>query len=229
MKFISQNISFLMSKENLSQDEFGSMFGLKRGAIGSYLNKDVKPKIETLQKISEYFGLTIDDFLNVDISNSENIRSSAGIIQKNSSDKLPENNSRAPGIPLIPIEAMAGYVTGLDYDGVVLKNCDHYFVPEFQQIGADFMIRVSGDSMSPIYRNGDVLACKKIKEVLFFQWGKVYVLDTSQGALVKRLFEHEKPEYVVCRSDNKESYPPFALPRADIRGLSLVLGVIRIE
>ena len=133
------------------------------------------------------------------------------------------------GIPLIPIDAIAGFVLKEDSEGVIQQNCEHYVVPEFERIGAEFVIRVSGNSMSPKYGNGDVLACKKIKDIVFFQWGKAYVLDTSQGVLVKRIFEHENPDYVICSSDNNENYPPFFLPKSDIRSLSIVLGVIRLE
>jgi len=83
--------------------------------------------------------------------------------------------------------------------------------------------------MYPKYSNGDVLACKKITDILFFQWGKVYVIDSSQGILVKRIFEHTDNDYVLLISDNKEKYPPFAMPKSDIRSLSIVLGVIRME
>ena len=134
------------------------------------------------------------------------------------------------GIPLIPVEAIAGFVLGVDSEGVPQKDCEHYIVPEFERIGADYLIKVGGNSMYPKYSNGDILACKKIKDILFFQWGKAYVLDTSQGALVKRIYEHENnPDYVVCVSDNKENYPSFLLPRSDIRSISIVLGVIRLE
>src|SRR5665647_33005 len=81
------------------------------------------------------------------------------------------------GIPLIPIDAIAGFVLKEDSEGVIQQNCDHYVVPEFEKIGAEFVIRVSGNSMIPKYGSGDILACKKITDILFFQWGKAYVLD----------------------------------------------------
>jgi phage repressor protein C with HTH and peptisase S24 domain len=96
--------------------------------------------------------------------------------------------------------------------------------------GCEFVIRVSGSSMYPKYSNGDLLACKKIPAITFFQWGKVYVLDTVQGALVKRLFEDkENSDNIICQSDNKENYPAFSLPKNEIRSLSIVLGVIRMD
>lgn len=95
--------------------------------------------------------------------------------------------------------------------------------------GVEFMIRVSGSSMYPKYANGDILACKKIHEILFIQWGKVHVIESaSQGALVKRIFEHDT-DTIRCVSDNKENYPAFLMPKSDIRSLSIVLGVIRLE
>ena len=84
--------------------------------------------------------------------------------------------------------------------------------------------------MYPKYSNGDMLACRKIAEILFFQWGKVYVIDSSQGVMIKRIYEDkENTQNISCVSDNKDHYPPFSIPKKDIRSLSMVLGVIRTE
>ncbi len=130
------------------------------------------------------------------------------------------------GVPLIPIEAMAGWAEGdtqiLDY------HTDLYKVPEFDDLDVDFMIRVKGSSMYPKYNSGDVVACKRLPMDTFFQWNKVYVLDTSQGAMIKRLMPSEKPEHLKCVSDN-EKYLPFDIPLEDIYHIAIVLGVIRLE
>jgi len=83
--------------------------------------------------------------------------------------------------------------------------------------------------MYPKYSSGDILACRKIYEILFFQWGKVYVIDSSQGQLIKRICRHENEDMVWLVSDNKEKYEPFAIPKSDIRSLSIVVGVVRME
>ena len=141
-------------------------------------------------------------------------------------NQLIKNNDNT-GIPLIPFDAVAGY--GEDKEGVKYEDCERYNVPEFTKGGVEFLIRVSGSSMYPKYSNGDILACKKIHDILFFQWGKVYVIDSSQGQLVKRIFESEKEDCITLVSDNKEKYPPFSIPKEDIRSLSIVLGVVRME
>lgn len=145
-------------------------------------------------------------------------------------DGLPVAHPAAvgTGIPLIPIEAIAGIPAG-DYVGSRFLDCEHYLVPEFANLNVEYMIRVSGSSMYPKYSNGDILACRRVNDVLFFQWGKIYVIDSSQGALVKRVFQDEDPDKILLVSDNKEHYPPFSIPKSDIRSLSIVVGVIRLE
>lgn len=137
-----------------------------------------------------------------------------------------ENNNE--GIPLIPIEAVAGW-NGVDTSGVSLIECEHYQIPDFVSAGAEYLIRVSGSSMYPKYSSGDILACKKIHEITFFQWGKIYVIDSAQGAMVKRLFEcSTNTDNIICKSDN-DKYPSFELPKSEIRSLSIVIGVVRLE
>lgn len=132
------------------------------------------------------------------------------------------------GIPLVPIDAVAGF-NGWDESGIAELDCARYDVPDFAAVHADFLIRVSGSSMYPKYSSGDILACRKIVEVTFIQWGKIYVIDSQQGAMVKRLFEIEgDDEHILCKSDN-ENYPPFKLPKDEIRSLSIVVGAIRLE
>ena len=153
-----------------------------------------------------------------------------GPMLKSEEQPLPEAkkiNSKHKGIPLIPMEAIAGF-PAIDNDGVSFDDCQHYSIPEFEAKGANFLIRVSGDSMTPLYCNGDIIACRKISEIHFFQWGGVYVLDTSQGVLVKYVEECEKnDDCILCVSENKR-YKPFSLPKDDIRSLSTIVGLVRL-
>ena len=89
----------------------------------------------------------------------------------------------------------------------------------------DFTIMVRGDSMEPEFRSGDEIACLKVNEKAFVQWGKPHVLFTSQGIVVKRLYEGENG--FRCVSDNKQ-YPEFFVPGEDVYSVSLVVGVVRV-
>lgn len=129
------------------------------------------------------------------------------------------------GIPLIPINAMAGAMMG--EQTVMEYECERYVVPLFK--GAEFLIPVKGSSMYPKYSPGDIVACKRIPMTdIFFQWNKVYVLDTNQGALIKRIKKGSDAEHILIVSDNKD-YEPFELPIRCINNVAIVIGVIRLE
>ena len=143
--------------------------------------------------------------------------------EKKIAHRVPEG--RKEGIPLIPIEAMAGALTS---EQTVLEyECERYVVPVFK--GADFLIPVKGSSMYPKYSSGDIVACQRVPmSDLFFQWNKVYVIDTNQGALIKRIKPGSTSDRILIVSDN-EKYDPFELPVSAIHAVALVIGVIRLE
>jgi transcriptional regulator with XRE-family HTH domain len=66
--FISKNILYLVKKLGCSQDEFGALFELNRGNINQYVKEKTQPKIDTIQRICNHFSITIDDFVNLDLS-----------------------------------------------------------------------------------------------------------------------------------------------------------------
>ena len=119
---------------------------------------------------------------------------------------------------------MAGFGTG---DMQVLEyECERFVIPTFHE--AEFLIQVKGSSMYPKYSSGDIVACKKLPVDTFFQWNKVYVLDTVQGALIKRIKRANSEDNLLIVSDNPK-YEPFELKRSEIRSVAIVIGVIRLE
>lgn len=128
-------------------------------------------------------------------------------------------------LPMLPIHAAAGVFTG---DVQVMEyECERYVVPMFRE--ATFLIPVLGDSMYPTYNNGDVIACRKLDSWSFFQFGKVYVIYTSQGVLVKRIREGSTEQCILIISDNKTEYPSFELDKKEILGVALVIGGLWLE
>ena len=196
----------------LSQNRFEGSVGLSTGYVNN-LKDNVRK--DTLAKISAVYPEL----------NTAWLLTGEGEMLK--SGRATHEPTPAKGLPLIPFDCVAGY--GEDNKGIALNDCERYYIPEFENIGAEFIVRVGGSSMYPKYSSGDLLACRKIHDVLFFQWGKIYVIDSSQGQLIKRVFEHENPDLITLVSDNKEKYPPFPMPKSDIRSLSIVLGAVRVE
>ena len=126
------------------------------------------------------------------------------------------------------------YSTSDTSDGLVSEfykimefDNEQFVIPTFKD--ADYLVQIKGDSMYPKYNSGDIVACKKLDmEDFFFQWDKVYVLETSQGTLTKRIKKGSSTDKITLISDN-ESYDSFELAISKILGVALVIGVIRVE
>lgn len=125
--------------------------------------------------------------------------------------------------PRIPLAAAAGSLTEAS-EGVTIADCEQ--MPIVQLIPSyDFTITLKGDSLYPKYESGDEVACKRIDQTSFIQWGKLHVLDTSQGIVAKRIYDDG--DKIRCVSYNPE-YPDFSIDKREIYSISLVVGLIRI-
>ena len=127
-------------------------------------------------------------------------------------------------VPLIPFEAQGGQLDGFARDGVTLAQCETVPTP-FK--GAQFAISVRGQSMSPAYPSGCVLfISKNIAD--WVEWGKVYVLDTENGVIVKQLAPSSLGnDFVCCKSFNDApEFAPFDVPKSTIFGIYRVVGAL---
>ncbi len=206
---ITERILLYLDSKGISKYKFSKDLGVSNG----FLDKKREIGTDKYANILEYFP---------DINPEWLLTGKGEMLRDNNNVCIAKKD--AHGIPLIPASAMAGMFSG---DVQILEHeCDRYVVPVFK--GADFLISVKGSSMYPKYNSGDIVACKKLPLDTFFQWNKVYVLDTDQGPLIKRILEGSDNDAVQIVSDN-DKYKPFELKRVQIYNIALVLGVIRLE
>lgn len=221
---VSDRIGQYIDYKGVSYYAFENALGASRGSI----SKAVKEKKSIGSNVLENILSVYEDLNPIWLLTGQGamIRDQGrGLYMDEQNKELTAHHVDQEGIPLIPVEAMAGFCAG-NSTPVMDFECDKYVIPNFR--GAEFLIQVKGDSMCPKYTSGDVIACKKLPLDTFFQWNKVYVIDSEQGVLVKRVKRASDPEYVILVSENKE-YDPFELPRKEITSLAIVIGVIRLE
>ena len=210
---IKERILYFVETLGVSKRKFYERINVSRGTLesDSGITEDVMAKfLAEFPEISEKWLLTGE-----------------GEMLKRAEMRMEiEGIDRKKALPLLPVEAIAGW-DGTMPTGVMDWQCEWLDMPNFIIRGADYLIRISGDSMYPEYRSGDIIACRRLSEVTFFQWGKIYVIDSNQGVMLKRIEEVEdNPDYILCVSENPR-HKPFRLPKFDIRSLSLVVGMIR--
>lgn len=57
------NISELRKQEKLSQDDFANIFHVSRQTVSNWENGKSYPDVEMLVKISDYFGISVDQLI----------------------------------------------------------------------------------------------------------------------------------------------------------------------
>ncbi|MCH5683085.1 helix-turn-helix domain-containing protein [Niabella sp. W65] len=64
MSNFGSNIKKIRSLKNYTQQHLADILGLTRAAVSSYEEGRAEPKIETLMRASQIFGVSVDDFIN---------------------------------------------------------------------------------------------------------------------------------------------------------------------
>ena len=201
---------------------FARELGTSEGSVRNYISTG-SVKSDILTKIVIKYDINPIWLL---LGEGEMLRSPSQQPHQEAKTEINPSLSPQQGIPLIPIEAWAGSLNGEDYS-IMEDECERYIVPSFKD--ADFLITVRGDSMTPRYYSGDIVACRKVfLSDLWFQWGKVYIIDTNQGSLLKKVRRGSSEETITLVSENPE-YEPFELRKDQIYNIAIVQGVIRAE
>ena len=205
--FKKRLLEFVESRE-LSQRGFEKVCGLSQGTISSINVKG--PSVDALTKISNTFP-----------------RLDMNWLVSGKGDMLQGEKKDGKQIPLLPFAAIAGWMTDNNHPD---SSFETMIVSDFSARGADCAIRVEGDSMYPRYKNGDILAIRILHDPSFFQWGRSYVLSTSQGCVVKKLFPDPTDDNnIICHSENHEHYPDYKIMKQDILGVAIVVGHAGVE
>ena len=121
-------------------------------------------------------------------------------------------------VPLVPISALAGSLNDFSLS-VKRDDCETVISP-IKDI--DMAIKISGDSMEPEYPSDSQVFVKKINERAFLEWGRVYVLNTCNGIVIKRLMPTNDPNTVLCESINPK-YPPVEVKLENVNGVYRVI------
>ena len=211
---ISERLKKFIGSQKISIREFERRSGLGNGYVSSIKFSILPSKLSSISL--QFPNLNTTWLLT---GEGEMLRTAI-----NDTASLPDGRQMDNAIPLIPMDAFAGYPPQ-QYSDLPVE--DYYHVAEFSR--ADFLIRVKGDSMTPKLNGGDIVACKKVYERLFFQWHRIYVIYTnSQGVMIKRVEQSERDGCIRLVSDNP-SYQPFDIPESDIADIALVMGAITLE
>lgn len=90
------------------------------------------------------------------------------------------------------------------------------------------IVRVNGDSMSPVIMNGGFIAIRPLVEKRNIFWGQIYVIVMEDYRMVKYLRRHTESDKVILHSANP-AYDDMEVLREDIIDLYLVESIINYD
>lgn len=211
------------NQTNGNVTEFAKKLSVDQQRINRLFKEDKRsgefPRMsdELEEIIIEVFGISRKYFImppvEVEVNPLDNFNSDTKrehIVRKNKDMK-----------PHIPTKAFAGTTGGIS-EAVLSRDCE--YIPIIKAIpNYDYTMNVMGDSMYPKYENGDLIAIRKVIDII--EWGGIYVLDTADGAVVKRLYDDG--DRFRCVSINKE-YSDLFIDKTSVYGVYKVVGMIRV-
>lgn len=214
---IKEFCSWYSAENKITQKELSELIEISASQLSSIINGRDKVGL-----------LIVEKFLNLDSRLDANwLLTGKGEMLKIETDHKPKQilsdvRQEVETRPRIPMDAAAGSLS-VAQNGVTNNDCEQLpIIKAFAQY--DFTIFARGDSMFPEYHSGDELACLFIKNTSFVQWGRVHVLDTAQGVVLKRIFDNG--EHILCRSLNPD-YSEFTIHKSEVYNIALVIGLIR--
>jgi len=210
MSLFSDNIKYLRVSKSLTQKGVADDLMITRARLLKYEDGTSQPPIELLKKISNFYNVSIDILVSVDLRK----------IPMGELLKLDDNRILLPitvdsqgenFIEIIPHKAKAGYTSGY---------ADPEFIENLQQISLPFLrngkfraFPVEGDSMPP-HKEGSFIVGKYVEKLGDVMDGKTYILLTkSDGIVYKRL--NKNGRNLTLQSDNRV-YKPYEVKASEI-------------
>lgn len=204
---------------------FAQAMGTSEANIRNY-RRSTAPKLDFIIKLRDELEISFDYLLQDDID-PYNMLAEPKEIYKLKTDTIIESQK----VPLYDIEATAG-VVALFKNEKKTKPIDFISIPNLPK--CDGAIYVTGDSMYPLLKSGDIIMYKELHnsiESIFF--GEMYLisidLEGDEYVTVKWIHKSEKGEdYIKIVSQNSH-HQPKDVHIQSIKALALIKASIRIN
>lgn len=108
---LANNLKNLRKKHNLTQTEFGKIFGIDRSTVSKWERDDYKPNLETLTEIAKFFKVTVDELTGVKKNSYEDLEQFINYSKDNS--VLSKKSITILLVPIINIALLLSIIVSL--------------------------------------------------------------------------------------------------------------------
>lgn len=214
-------IKYLIKELGLTQGEFAEKIECDQSNLSKHLNGKLPISESLLNKIVINMGVSkawLKEGTDVPFA-----KYSSGAVPSLIIDESELKSMK--GTPVYDIDVTAG---GMNRS---MMFADEHIVGavNMPNISPDCrIVRVSGDSMSPVICNGDFIAVRELSNMSQIFWGQIYVVVLDDYRMVKYLRKHSDADKVILRSENPR-YDDMEVSRSEIRELLVVQNILHID
>lgn len=216
-------IKYLIKELHMKQCDLAQRIGVDTSNLSKYLNGRLPINDAFANRMVVNLGVSkqwLMDGTDIPFPKDTNIPITTAVFSDNAIQQTPT------GTPVYDIDVTAGamprsmlfaedqIIGSINLPDVISTNCR--------------VVRVSGDSMTPVIRSGDYVALRELSNVEQIFWGQIYVVLLDDYRLIKFVRRHTDPKKVILRSANPD-YDDMEVNRADIRELMLVQHILHLD
>ncbi|MFV8370829.1 S24 family peptidase [Flavobacterium sp. LB2P74] len=201
--------------------------GTSEANIRNY-RKETMPKLEFVVKLREIFEISFDYLLSDYVDPAKSKIGEPSTIYKLKTDRSIKDQR----VPLYDIEATAGMVELFRNKNGKTKPVDFISIPNLPK--CDGAIYVTGDSMYPLLKSGDIVMYKELNnsiDNIFF--GEMYLLsinmDGEEFVTVKWIHKSDKGDDFIKIVSQNSHHQAKDVHLKNIKALALIKASIRIN
>lgn len=204
--YAGQNLKYLRKLKGLTQEEFANKLQIKRSLLGAYEEERAEPRIDVLEIISDQFGISLDELLRRDLSESN-----VSYLSRRRQQKLGAESNQ---IHFVPVKAAAGYLAGYA-DEEFIDELNTFTLPMLGS-GQYRAFEIIGDSMLPT-PTGSIIVGQKVASLEDVKQDMAcIVVSRNEGIVYKRLSRNPKAKSKVTLTSDNPAYQPYNVNAEDI-------------
>jgi hypothetical protein len=228
---IGKRLSKYLKDNDIGLNELGRMSNTSGAQVSNIINGKVYGFDKLLKIINVLPELDLNYLIYGDENMQGNLQGFVQGFQEKSNEMTQILSVNEPtdayqkekkGIPVYEVIATAGKIDV--FNDIAPIPSEYIFIPGFQDCNG--ALKIYGDSMYPLYNNGDYIIYRKVNDKSLINYGKPYLIVTSEYRTVKYIFNSKKSGFLRLKSENS-FYEPFDLETDKILELYLIKGCIK--
>lgn len=236
MSIFSQNIKLLRKRKRFTQDEIAQSLAMKRSTLSGYENEVAHPNMQALVALSDYFNVSIDTLIKVDLSKLADsqinqLERGYDVFIRGSKLRVlttTVGSDNEENIELVAEKAKAGYTSGFA-DPEYIKILPTFRLPFLSKQKKYRSFQISGDSMLPIPDNAYVTG-EYVQNWNTIKDKEAYIILTLDDGVVFKVVENLiKKENKLRLHSLNSLYEPYELLISEIREIWRFVNYISSE